>query len=120
MAEAGLVLLTASMPIPCGLRPEACAASRIRAPTFAIFSAIVDITFGPAFERSRHSTCLPVIGESHGYYRAACLQRQARRVGFAPLGRPAAEHSRGWQRAPHQPANTGSQADSLADLRHHE
>ena len=44
LAAAGLVLLTASRPTAAQSRCEACAASRMRTPTFAIFSAIVDIT----------------------------------------------------------------------------
>src|SRR5690606_29260960 len=122
MACAGLVLLTASRPTACGSRCEACAASRIRLRTFAIFSAIVDITCAlwPARQGLRHSTRLHWIGESHGYYRAARLQRQAGRVGPAPLGGPAADDSRRWRRTADQPAADGPQTGPRADLRHHE
>ena len=44
MAAAGVVLLTASTCTEPGVRFFACSASRIRTRTFAIFSAIVDIT----------------------------------------------------------------------------
>nr|AAA25961.1 ORF 5 [Pseudomonas aeruginosa PAO1] len=68
----------------------------------------------------RHSTCLLVIGESHGYYRAARLQCQTGRFGPAPLRRPATHDPGGWRCTPDQPATAGTQAGACADLRHHE
>src|SRR5690606_39371805 len=64
MAEAGRVLLTAIRVMSCESRPTACAARKMRIRTFAIFSAIVDITDVNHLAKwscpALHSTCLQV------------------------------------------------------------
>src|SRR5690554_6936024 len=125
MAAAGWVLLTAIRVMPCGSRPTACVARKIRVRTFAIFSAIVDITDVKYLANGAdlHFVFYMLAGcngEPYGYNRAVSLQRQTGRVGLAPVGRTAAHDSRGWRRASSQRTGAGAQTGACADLRHHE